>query len=425
MKHLISILLLSAALPAGAKDFSTDFEPKTLRLDYIMGGDSTARYIMLAEQAVLPQWAGRRTRLKEVPVDGDAQIIVRDKATGDTLYRQPFATLYNEWLTTPEVNERPRSFEVTMLTPLPKREALIDVVLFDNRRQPMLTLTHPYRPDDVLIAHKGERTVTPHRYLHRSSHPESAIDVAIIGEGYAAEELDSFYTHAQRAVDAILSFEPYTSHADDFNFVAVGAVSPESGVSIPRKGEWRNAAFGSHFSTFYSDRYLTTPKVHAVHDALAGIPYEHIIILANTPEYGGGGFFNTYLLTSARHRTFRPVTVHEFGHSFAGLADEYFYEGGDALDGSYPFDVEPWAKNITTMVDFDSKWKDMLPKGTPVPTDAKDAEKYPVGVYEGGGYQTHGIYRPADECRMRNNTYPTFCPVCRRALEEVITFYTE
>ena len=248
--------------------------------------------------------------------------------------------------------------------------------------------------------------------------------VAILAEGYTTAEMDSFYHHAAVAVESILKHEPFKSRADDFNFVAVASPSIDSGVSVPRLGDWKKTAFSSHFSTFYSDRYLTTGNLQDVHDALAGIPYEHIIILANTPEYGGGGIYNSYTLTTARHRDFRPVVVHEFGHSFGGLADEYFYEN-DIMDESYPLDIEPWEPNITTIVDFPSKWQSIVPEGTPVPTDPKNADKYPVGVYEGGGYVFKGVYRPADQCRMRNNTWPAFCPACQRALNLLIDFYTK
>ncbi|MDE6430560.1 MAG: M64 family metallopeptidase, partial [Duncaniella sp.] len=158
-----------------------------------------------------------------------------------------------------------------------------------------------------------------------------------------------------------------------------------------------------------------------IHNAISGIPYEHIIILANTDEYGGGGIYNSYTLTTARHKNFRPVVVHEFGHSFGGLADEYFYE--QEQEESYPLDVEPWEPNITTLVDFDSKWKHLVKEETPVPTPEKSAAIYPVGVYEGGGYTFKGVYRPADRCRMRDNDWPVFCPACEEALANLIDFY--
>lgn len=236
------------------------------------------------------------------------------------------------------------------------------------------------------------------------------IDVAIVAEGYTAEEMDSFYEHAAATVDAILSYEPFNKYKDRFNFRAVGLVSSESGVSVPREGLWKDTPLHSHFDTFYSDRYLTTLKLKDLHDALSGIPYEHIIILANTKTYGGGGIFNSYLLTTALHPTFKQVVVHEFGHSFAGLADEYFYD--DQYSDYYHPEVEPWEPNITTKADFSSKWEDMT-------------NRCGVGLYEGGGYMSKGVWRPSRDCRMRTNQARSFCPVCKRAIERMIRFYTD
>lgn len=426
-KLLILLLAWSAAAGATARDFDDTFSDATLRLDYIFGGqvagDSTQCTILLDGMSELPGWAGRRTRLNELPLNGNGQVTVLSEA-GDTLYRTSFSSLFHEWLATEEAMTTPRGFQNTFLVPMPKQPVRVEVTLLDNRHKPMGRMAHRVDPADILIAKKGTSHVTPHRYIHRSSKPETAIDVAIMAEGYTVEEMDSFYRHAEIAVESILNHEPFKEKADCFNFVAVASPSLDSGLSIPRLGEWRKTAVGSHFSTFYSDRYLTTRDLQSIHNALAGIPYEHIIILANTDEYGGGGIYNSYTLTTARHKSFRPVVVHEFGHSFGGLADEYFYEG-DALDETYALDVEPWEPNLTTLHGFDRKWKHLLAPGIPVPTPADEAAKWDVGVYEGGGYRFKGIYRPADECRMRNNTYPTFCPACHAALKALIEFYTE
>jgi hypothetical protein len=234
--------------------------------------------------------------------------------------------------------------------------------------------------------------------------------------------MDIFYQDAQRTCESLFSYEPFRSMKGKFNIVAVASPSTDSGVSVPRENLWKETAVHSHFDTFYSDRYLTTSRVKSIHNALAGIPYEHIIILANTDVYGGGGIYNSYTLTTAHHPMFKPVVVHEFGHSFGGLADEYFYED-DVMTDTYPLDVEPWEQNISTQVNFASKWKDMLPLGTPIPTPIAERKKYPVGVYEGGGYSAKGIYRPAYDCRMKTNGYPEFCPVCQRAIRRMIEFY--
>ena len=422
-KYIFTLLTLVAALAVQAQSFSDYFADKTLRLDYIFTGDATRQSICLDELAVLPTWAGRKHHLSELPLEGNGQIIVRDQASGTIIYKTSFSSLFQEWLETDEAKVLTKGFENTFLVPMPLRPAEVEVILFDLRREVRATLKHTVRPDDVLIHAKGTTHVMPHKYLVQGGAADRSIDVAILAEGYTAEEMETFYQDAQVACDALFAHEPFKQLKGSFNVVAVAAPSLDSGVSVPRLGIWKQTAFGSHFSTFYSDRYLTTSRVKAVHDALSGIPYEHIIILANTDEYGGGGIYNSYTLTTAHHPLFRPVVVHEFGHSFGGLADEYFYDN-DVMTDTYPLDIEPWEQNISTRVDFSSKWEDMLPVGIPVPTPVADSEKYPVGVYEGGGYSAKGIYRPADDCRMRTNAHPGFCPVCQRALQRMIEFYT-
>ena len=204
-----------------------------------------------------------------------------------------------------------------------------------------------------------------------------------------------------------------------FNVVAVGLVSEESGVSVPKENKWINSALRSNFSTFYSDRYLTTLHQKDLHDALVGIPYEHIIILANTKTYGGGGIYNAYTLTTIQDENFEPVVVHEFGHSFAGLADEYYYDD-QFVEFYYP-DVEPWEQNITTLKNFSSKWQDMLTTNDNI----DKTKKSDVGIVEGAGYQSKGVYRSAVDCRMKTNQAPMFCKVCQRAIERLISFYTK
>ena len=423
-KYVCLLVCLFLANTLAAQDFTKYFEEKTLRVDYTFTGCADRQEIWVDELSSLPGWSGRKHHLNEVPLSGYGQVTLRDPESGTVIYRTSFSTLFQEWLETDEARTLPKSFENTVLLPYPRRPVEVEVTLLDKRLQPKATLKHTVNPTDVLIHRKGLSHITPHQYLLKSGTPEQCIDVAILAEGYTEAEMETFYQDAAIACESLFDHEPFRSLKDRFNIVAVASPSQDSGVSVPRLGDWKQTAFGSHFSTFYSDRYLTTPCVKAIHDALAGIPYEHIIILANTEEYGGGGIYNAYTLTAAHHPLFRPVVVHEFGHSFGGLGDEYFYDN-DVMTDTYPLDVEPWEPNITTRVDFASKWEDMLPQGTPVPTPVAESEKHPVGVYEGGGYSAKGIYRPADNCRMRTNEYPTFCPVCQRAIERIIRFYME
>ncbi len=423
-KYALSLLCLMALLPLHAQKFDSYFADKTLRVDYIFTGNATQQAICLDGLSSLPSWAGRRHHLSELPLEGNGQIVMRDAESGDVIYKTSFSSLFQEWLETDEAQTATKGFENTFLLPFPLQTAEVEITLLSPRRDVRASLKHVVNPSDILIQQKGTAHVTPHKYMLQSGDADKCIDVAILAEGYTADEMETFYQDAAIACESMFAHEPFKSMKNCFNIVAVASPSEDSGVSVPRLGEWKRTAFGSHFSTFYSDRYLTTSRVKSVHDALAGIPYEHIIILANTEEYGGGGIYNSYTLTTAHHPKFRPVVVHEFGHSFGGLADEYFYDD-DVMTDTYPLDVEPWEQNITTQLDFASKWEDMLAKGTPVPTPTDECEKYPVGVYEGGGYSAKGIYRPADDCRMRTNEYPAFCPVCQRAIQRIIEFYTK
>lgn len=416
-------LCLFLSMTVGAQSFDEYFTDKTLRLDYILSGDATRQDIYLSVLSELPSWAGRRHHLAQLPLEGNGQLSLTDHETGTIIYRTSFSSLFLEWLETDEAQTTARGFEHTVLVPMPLKPVDVEVTLLNPAREVTARLLHTVAPDDILIHKKGTEHITPHRYLAQGGDPADCVDVAILAEGYTDDEMETFYQDAATACESLFNHEPFGSMRTNFNIVAVASPSTDSGVSIPRLGEWRSTAFSSHFSTFYSTRYLTTMHVFDVHDALAGIPYEHIIILANTDEYGGGGIYNDYTLTTAHHAAFRPVVVHEFGHSFGGLADEYFYEG-DIATYNYVKGVETWEQNITTLEQFDTKWQDMLAPGTPVPTPASQHDAYPIGVYEGAGYSAKGVYRPAYDCRMKTNECPTFCPVCQRAIRRMIEFYT-
>ncbi|MEY8686826.1 IgA Peptidase M64 [Bacteroides sp. AN502(2024)] len=423
MKHICCIILcFCTSIGSYAQNFADYFQDKTLRVDYIFTGNAAQQAIYLDELSQLPTWAGRRHHLSELPLEGNGQIIVKDLANKQCIYKTSFSSLFQEWLSTDEAKETAKGFENTFLLPYPKQPVEIEVTLYSPRKKRIAAYKHIVSPDDILIHKRGVSHVTPHRYMHRSGNETDCIDVAILAEGYTEKEMDIFYQDAQRTCESLFSYEPFHSMKGKFNIVAVASPSTDSGVSVPRENQWKQTAVSSHFDTFYSDRYLTTSRIKSVHNALAGIPYEHIIILANTDVYGGGGIYNSYTLTTTHHPMFKPVVVHEFGHSFGGLADEYFYED-DVMTDTYPLDVEPWEQNISTRVNFASKWEDMLPSGTPVPTPVAEKKKYPVGVYEGGGYSAKGMYRPAYDCRMKTNQYPEFCPVCQRAIRRMIEFY--
>ena len=391
-----------------------------------------------------------------------------DHETGRLLYVHTFSTLFQEWQATEEATRVEKAFQNSCNVPMPRRKVDVKVTLTDFHNQVQAQLQHVVDPADILIR-PLDTSSTPYYYIWKGQtlplakekatdqagrrnfmptegpldgEPDivSCIDLAIVAEGYTRQQMGKFYGDCQRVVDALFAHEPFTSMKQRFNVVAVAAESQQSGPSVPHRGRWSLTPSNVHYDTFYSDRYLMTQDMHRLYDLLSGVPFEHIIVLVNSDTYGGGGIYNQLTVSTSDHPTFRQVLVHEFGHAYAGLGDEYFYD--DGYETMYPADTEPWEPNLTTLVDFQSKWADMVPKGTPVPTPpsadvpnyrmVKTAEERQrlnaatrrVGVFEGGGYQSKGVYRPAQECRMKINEVEDFCPVCARALVRITDFYT-
>ncbi|MDT3387245.1 MAG: IgA Peptidase M64 [Bacteroidota bacterium] len=404
-------LLLLSCTAATAQQFDGYFTDQTLRVDYLFSGDHNTQNIAVDELLVEPRWYGKRHRLAEVPVEGNGQITVRDHHSGRVIYRNSFSTLFQEWQQEPEALNKVKSFENVFLVPMPKDTADITLDLRNNRREISSSMTHQIVPSDILIRPIGYKDVTPFETLQKASDSTNCIHLAYLAEGYQASEMNTFITDARTAMEALFAHEPYKSMRQYFNIIAVKSPSKESGASEPGKGIWRNTALNSHWDTNYSERYLTTSHLKDMHNWLAGTPYEHILVLVNSERYGGGGVLNSYVLSSTHNKWSKPVVVHEFGHSFAALADEYAYEG-DAVD-MYPLDVEPWERNITTKVDFTGKWENLI---------GKDKR---AGLYEGAGYKLKGVYRGYPDCRMRTNEIPEFCPACQQATRKLIEFYVK
>lgn len=422
---LVALLVASTAI-LSAQKFDENFSDSTLRLDYTFLGNASEQHVALRDISETDGWWGRRTNLDSVPLKGNGDLTIYDQQSGKVIYKTSFSSLFQEWITTPEAATVTRSFEFTILVPKPLREAKATLLLRDNVGKES-SHTFTLNPEDVLIADRSNAEPLPYSYVHKGGDSKECIDVVILAEGYTPEEMDIFIEDANITATEILSYEPFKSYADKFNFIAVLSPSVDSNVSVPQEEAWRTTAVGSNFMTFYMDRYLTSSNVYDMYDLTTNIPCEHLIILANTDTYGGGGIYNSYTLTTAHHVAFRPVVVHEFGHSFGGLGDEYFYVTTDNNDEMHSLTHEPWEPNITTLVDFESKWADMVEEGVEIPTEVtkERTENYTVGVYEGGGYRAKGIYRPTDVCRMRNNTAERFCPVCERAIERVIKHHVE
>ena len=408
-RYLFVLLVCLCGLTAQAQVFDEWFCDRTLRLDYVFAGDVQHQQLYVDQLVQMPRWYGRRTHLAELPLAGNGQITVRSHRSQQVIYRHSFSTLFQEWLATDEAKHTQRSFENVFLVPFPLDTVDITVQLFDFHNHVQATMTHTVSPSDVLISRQGERLVSPYVTLQQAADTTRCIHIAYVPEGYTAEQMPQYLDHCRQAMKALFRHEPFKSLRPRFNIIALATPSVDSGVSIPGKGLWLNTVLGSHFDTFYVPRYLTTLHLKQLHNLLAGTPYEHIIILANTPNYGGGGIYNSYNLSYTGGDKFEPVVVHEFGHSFGGLGDEYPYGEEDPM---YFADTEPWEPNLTTLHDFSQKWQNLIDQGR-------------ASLVEGGGYQTKGVWRGQADCRMRTNEEPDFCPVCQQALERLIRFYTD
>ena len=433
---LLLITFFVGIINLSAQKFDDYFEDATLRLDYVFAGDNRSQQIFFHDSFKTPGWAGRRNHLSENFLRGNGQITVRDVESKQTIYMYSFSTLFQEWQVEEEAMRLKKAFENSYVVPFPKKTVEITISLTDTHAKVTSELTHVVNQQDILI-HEITKNNYPYTYIQKSGDIQSCVDIAIISEGYSYNEMDKFHTDCQRVVQALFSHEPFSSMKSKFNVVAVDCPSSDSGPCIPRYGLWTNTSVNTHYDTFYTDRYLMTSDIWRVFDVLNGIPFEQIIVMVNSSEYGGGGIYNQINVVTSDHFTFKEVLVHEFGHGYGGLGDEYDY--GDQVETMYPSDTEPWEPNLTTLVDFNSKWADLVPEGTPIPTPIRKFSgnhilppqtlqkqlTQKVGVFEGGGYQSKGVYRPAQECRMKVNEVDDFCLVCSRHLINLTNFYTD
>ena len=417
-----SLLFVSVSVTGQIK-FGDYFTDKVLRCDFMFSGNSRETKVYPMGMKEEPFWAGSRINLTDPFKYGNFIYEVFDDTTNVLIYSRGFSSLYQEWQTTAEAKTISRSFYEVVTMPFPKNK--IRLVIIGRKRDGAFNTYYETKidPADYFIRKEPPLNVQSAE-IKRGGDPTKSVDVAFIAEGYTADEMDKFHEDVKKMSDSLFSEEPFADYEKRFNIWAVDAVSQESGTDVPGEGIYVNTALNSSFYTFNIDRYVTTQDIKSVNDYAAVVPHDVIIILVNSSRYGGGGVYNYYSGTTAGHELSQKVFMHEFGHGFAGLADEY-YTSEVAYEEFYPLDTEPWEPNITTMVDFGSKWKKHIAKRTPVPTPAEEEFKNVTGVFEGGGYSEKGIFRPEMDCRMKSNEAKGFCSVCRNAIKVMIGFYTK
>lgn len=422
LKFLLLILFLPA-ISYSQNDFNKYFLNESMRFDFLLGGNSNEERVYPEQIKKEPFWAGSKKNLADLFNYGNYRFRIFDVKSDSLIFSKGFSTLFEEWQSTAEAKEIDKTFYQSAIFPFPKRKIKIEI---DSRQRDGNFKTiykSEINPDNYFILNEKPIQFETIEILNNGK-PENKVDIVILAEGYTLAEMGKFKEDAKRVTQFLFEEEPFKSEKEKFNVSAVLTPSLESGTDIPGENIYKNTRFNSTFYTFDVSRYLTTSDMKNILDAAAIVPYDHVYVLVNTERYGGGGFYNFLSVCTADNSLTKEVFVHEFGHGFAGLGDEY-YNSEVAYEDFYNLTVEPWEPNITTLVDFDSKWKSMVNQSVEIPTPRTTKYENTVGVYEGGGYMSKGIYSPFIDCRMKSNNAKGFCPVCSEAIKKVILFYTE
>lgn len=415
-----------ALFPCAAASAEAASAIQTLRVDYFHGGDATSEYFQLDSFVLEGEWPGSPTHTVGFPDFGVYRFEVRDNASQRLLFAQGFCTLFGEWRTTDEAKERKAQYHESIRFPKPDVPSTLYIMVRNKQGAWTPAWTLPIQLDGQLRAPPEGLRATVEQLSGGTQPPAKTLDLVIVADGYSAAQRDKALADARRFSNVLLSTPPFDRYADR---IAIRLVLPEAsqtGPDEPRKQRHTASPAGLNFNTFDSERYLTTSANRQLRDLAGLVPYEFILVLANTARYGGGGIYNFFSIGISDNDFDEYVWMHEFGHAFAGLGDEY-YSSGVAMTDLYPAGVEPWEPNITALLAGRErfKWASLVASGTPVPTPDESAFDSVVGAFEGAGYAAKGLYRPARDCKMFSKKDRDFCPVCMRTIEDTIRLYVE
>lgn len=422
MKTGTIILLLQLSLFAQNK-FDDFFLNKTLRIDYYHTGSHDSDYYSIDQLKEEPFWGGSKKNLIDNSNVGSYKFIMYDFKTGKEIFSHTYSTLFDEWQTTAEADSTVKSFSETVTAPFPKSK--VKIGFFTRNRKNILIRRFEYSIDPKNYFISAERNKEYNNFqVQYSGNSAEKSDIVILPEGYTEDEMNKFKEDCKRFAGYLFNASPFRENKDKFNIWGVEAPSEDSGTDIPPEKIWKKTILNTNFYTFDLERYLMTADNKSVRDLAANAPYDQIYILVNTGEYGGGSIYNHYSVCTSDNKYSEYIFVHEFGHGFASLADEY-YTSDVSYKDFYPLDIEPLDPNLTTLVNFNLKWKDLVADSIPIPTPSIEKYKNSIGAFEGGGYMAEGIYRPMMDCTMKSISVDNFCPVCKRAILQMIDFYTE
>ena len=490
MKRFLVIITLAALVAGCARAqkgpaFDAWFVDKTMRVDYFHAGNSAEETVTLDQVFDQGVWAGSRTHLVDPFNLGRYLVKIYDAATGTLIFSKGFDSYFGEYKTSgPALEGVRRTYHESALLPFPRKPIRFTVEAKD--RQNVYKLLFSQAIDPAALTVVRERLIPGVQVFEvvKSGEPGRKVDVALVAEGYTADEEGKFKADLDRFAAVFFKFEPYRSHKDKFNLTGVFKPSPESGCDEPSHGSFRATALGATFDSLGSERYLLTEDNKSLRDIAAHAPYDALYIMVNHKRYGGGGIYNLYCTFTTDNQWYEYLFLHEFGHSFAGLADEY-YTSEVAYNEFYPRGVEPAEPNITALLDPGKlKWRGQVSRGAEIPTlwekaefDRMDnayqkirgeinakiaklkregaaaaevarveeeserlsrkhalevdaflrASKHwgKVGAFEGAGYAAEGLYRPQLDCLMFTKGTKPFCQVCEAAVVRTILYYAD
>ena len=442
--------------------------PRTLRVDYGHTGSATSEAFGVDRVVLEPlPWPGDLTKTIDPSNLGKYCFEVRDKATGQLLYSRGFASVYGEWETTDEAKDLSRSFSESLRFPQPSAPVRIQVKKRDAAMAFKTIWTFDLDPNDPLIERAAPLDAGGLITLQKAGDPADKVDFLILGDGYTAAERGKFEAQARKVMELLFEKSPFKEHRSDFNVWALCPPSRDSGISRPSTGVHKRTPLGATYDAFGSERYVLSFDNRGWREVASQAPYEFVEILVNAETYGGGGIFNLYSTAAAGNSTIGYLFVHEFGHHFAGLADEYYTS--DVAVTNSPSRPDPWEPNVTAHPEA-PKWTALLTPGVPLPTPWKkdafeehshayqterhairagnrpesemdalfarekisetkllssDAHSGQVGAFEGANYEAKGYFRSQEDCIMFTRDDGGFCAACRAAIERVIHMYAK
>ncbi len=463
------ILACVFAFPAAAAQFDELFLDKTMRVDYFHTSTPKGDEILALDRVVSDgPWPGSRTRLIDTSNLGKYYFEVIDRDTNQPIYSRGFASVYGEFETTPEAKEHAATFSESLRFPWPKKPVQVRLHKRDAQFAFQQIWSAVIDPDSR-FANPADIKPAGRVWSYLDNGPASEkVDLLVIGEGYSEAEMPKLKKDVERLVGKLFATEPFKSRKSDFNVRVLELPATKSGVHRPRTNDNRRSVTGVQYNIFDSERYVLTLDNRAMRDAAASAPYDFLEILVNEKQYGGGGIFMDQATSAVDTGFAEYVFVHEFGHHFAGLGDEY-YTSDVAYETGGTDHPEPWEPNVTAN-GAHPKWMELVSPDTPLPTPWRKeefeahqrdyqterrklreqnapetrmdelfrreqawetnflaSEKYAnkVGAFEGAGYEATGLYRPEADCIMFTRNEVGFCDVCARAIQRMIDMYSK